>query len=400
MVLMKAKWQKFIKILHFLSKNDYREIIIGDLTRKRYSQYSDESHLAKAMTWLCRAHDATYDHGVAAAYEPLARGWLPSYPETTGYIIPTFVKYASVYEQDSFKERALRLGDWEIDIQLPFGAVRGGVGSNSYPIVFNTGQVLLGWISLFRLSGETRFFDAAEKAATWLIKMQDDDGKWTKYTFNETAHAYHTRVAWPLLEFSEITGDDKYKIAAFKFIDWLFENIAANYWISHMGFQKNDQPTTHTIAYTLRGLFECSRFYSEAKKEKLNTLIDNVLVSISKWIRIDQSAQPYVSEMLPGVLDKDWNPVVGYSCITGNVQLAIVYLKRWQENQNFTFKRCGETLIEQAKSTQLLTSPNPDISGAIPGSYPSWGAYETLSFPNWATKFFADALMLKLELNL
>jgi hypothetical protein len=51
--------------------------------------------------------------------------------------------------------------------------------------------------------------------------------------------------------------------------------------------------------------------------------------------------------------------------------------------------------IEQVKSTQSLTSRNGGIRGAIAGSYPVWGGYIHYGYPNWATKFFADALMLK-----
>ena len=35
------------------------------------------------------------------------------------------------------------------------------------------------------------------------------------------------------------------------------------------------------------------------------------------------------------------------------------------------------------------------IKGAISGSYPIWGEYQRLAFPNWATKFFVDALLLE-----
>jgi hypothetical protein len=36
-----------------------------------------------------------------------------------------------------------------------------------------------------------------------------------------------------------------------------------------------------------------------------------------------------------------------------------------------------------------------DTLGALPGSYPVWGRYEPFGFPNWATKFFADSLLLE-----
>jgi hypothetical protein len=34
------------------------------------------------------------------------------------------------------------------------------------------------------------------------------------------------------------------------------------------------------------------------------------------------------------------------------------------------------------------------VRGAIPGSAPIWGAYSRFEFPNWAAKFFADALIM------
>ena len=44
----------------------------------------------------------------------------------------------------------------------------GGIGLNDYPIVFNTGQVILGWTALYRATGEERFLQAASRAADWL----------------------------------------------------------------------------------------------------------------------------------------------------------------------------------------------------------------------------------------
>jgi hypothetical protein len=38
-----------------------------------------------------------------------------------------------------------------------------------------------------------------------------------------------------------------------------------------------------------------------------------------------------------------------------------------------------------------------DRRGALPGSFPIWGRYAPLQYPNWATKFLADSLMLREE---
>ena len=40
-----------------------------------------------------------------------------------------------------------------------------------------------------------------------------------------------------------------------------------------------------------------------------------------------------------------------------------------------------------------VDTEDDDVRGAIAGSYPIWGRYAPLTFPNWATKFFIDALI-------
>ena len=46
---------------------------------------------------------------------------------------------------------------------------------------------------------------------------------------------------------------------------------------------------------------------------------------------------------------------------------------------------------------QNLYSNNLGIRGGISGSHPIWGEYMKYSYPNYAVKFFADAIMLQEE---
>jgi hypothetical protein len=46
-------------------------------------------------------------------------------------------------------------------------------------------------------------------------------------------------------------------------------------------------------------------------------------------------------------------------------------------------------------STQDISTPDPNVRGGIKGSNPVWGRYASMSFPNWATKFFVDAMWLR-----
>ena len=48
---------------------------------------------------------------------------------------------------------------------------------------------------------------------------------------------------------------------------------------------------------------------------------------------------------------------------------------------------------------QDVAAPNPALRGAVKGSQPIWGRYAPLSYPNWATKFFIDAMLLWNEIE-
>jgi hypothetical protein len=55
------------------------------------------------------------------------------------------------------------------------------------------------------------------------------------------------------------------------------------------------------------------------------------------------------------------------------------------------------TLCEALKGTQAIKTTIASIRGAIPGAFPLWNGYAMNAYPNWACKFFADALMMKMH---
>lgn len=234
-------------------------VILRHVLGLKCKSYTNEQHLKAAINWLCTAQDKSGCDGCSASYG-FDSGWSPPYPETTGYIISTFLQYAEVVNDDQYIERAKRMGDWEISIQLTSGAVRGGVGINDYPIVFNTGMVILGWIDLYRRTGYDRYLLASIKAADWLVSIMDNDGRWINYSYNGIPHAYHSRVSWALLEVYKYTKNSKYLDFAIRNVKWVLSRAQKSGWIEDMGFTKSEMPFTHTIAYTLRGLLECSFF--------------------------------------------------------------------------------------------------------------------------------------------
>jgi len=226
-----------------------------------------ERNLQAAYKWLCLAQDATPDGGVAGWFS-LLKGWSASYPEVTGYIIPTFLAYASAMAAPEAKQRALRMALWEIDVQLPEGGVRSGVmTTKAAPAVFNTGQVLFGWTSAYQATRDERFAAATQRAATWLVQQQDSDGAWRKnlsLLTTSKVQTYNVRAAWGLALAGHVFDEKKWIDAATKNCDWALGRQKPNGWFENNSFYENEIPLLHTIAYTVEGLLG---FRGQARRE-------------------------------------------------------------------------------------------------------------------------------------
>src|SRR5688500_4910293 len=76
---------------------------------------------AAAVQWLLYAQKATPDDGVPVGFFPCGKwaGWMPSYPETTGYIITSLLAYADAVGDASVKDAAIRMARWEVATQMP-----------------------------------------------------------------------------------------------------------------------------------------------------------------------------------------------------------------------------------------------------------------------------------------
>ncbi|HDY88000.1 MAG TPA: hypothetical protein ENH82_07805, partial [bacterium] len=189
-------------------------------------------HLKAAMDWLCFAHDVNNDGGVAFQYS-FSKGWGASYPETTGYIIPTFFDYHKYSGQPEYKDRAIRMAKWLLSLQWPSGAFPGLMidHPDPKPSIFNTGQIMFGLMRTYKETGEDVYLDSVVKSANWLVTMQDQkDGAWRQFACNDCPHTYYTRVAWALLELYQLTSEQSYKQSAIKNLDWAMNNQTETGW--------------------------------------------------------------------------------------------------------------------------------------------------------------------------
>jgi uncharacterized protein YyaL (SSP411 family) len=338
------------------------------------------------IRWLHRTHDSTGRRGCSKGYS-LIKGWLPPYPETTGYIIGTLVSDTRRTGNRESLERAVEMADWEVEVQQADGGVMEGVftGEHKPSTIFNTGMVMHGWLDLHEWSPRTEYLDAATRAGEYLRRNQDADGAWRgAVEHHGLPHTYCSRVSWALIRLGKATGDESYLDLASRQLDWVLQMQQENGWFASCNFKPGTDPNTHGIAYTLRGLLESAVLtgqdrYMEAVKHTSGPLIDCLETQGGR---------------MPATFDSSWRPTARYDCLTGIAQLGGVWLRLYEVTGGDKYRDVGLRAVELAAGHQERSSW-PPVDGALPGSYPVYGRYAPLQFPNWATKFLVDSLLIR-----
>ena len=372
------------------------------LIPKSYYQYKhfknlppvDHSHkfnaLLSAVTWLITAQKATVDNGFGSYH--LVHGWSSSYPETTGYIIPTLLEYARKHNQPEAADAAVKAADFLVDIQKISGGWQGGrVNENRPEIVFNTGQVTRGMLAAFQYTGDKKYLVSAIKAGEWLALVQHPEGFWKTHALMEQARVYDTFVDVPLLQLYETTGEIRFRDAAVRNLEWVVNaKMRPNGWFEDCDntIRRNDKPILHTIAYTLDGLVDSSTILKEPRY--LEAAINGSSKLLDLFLR---------QGILNGRYDSEWIGREYFIC-TGGAQMAIVWMKLYREGHGEPYLEAARKMNRLLIFIQARNARERDVTrGAIPGSFPLWGRYEPFAYPNWAAKFFCDALLLEEELN-
>ncbi len=366
---------------------NFTRVIWRDIFKINTKVQSNHYHIKKGISWLLYAQEITPDRGISQGYH-LLKGWLPSYPETSGYIIPTLLDFHHFIETNNkILNICEEIADWECSLQLKNGAFQAKMIDNRFiSYIFDTGQILLGLIKAYKEFNDRKYIQSAERAGNFLVKNQNSDGNWITYTFQNVSNTYNVRNAWILLELFEITKNETYKKAAIRNIDWTLTQMKSNYWFEKVNNFGN--PLTHFLAYTLRGLLESGIILKDGN------LIDVCLRSSRKALNYFKRSNSF-----PATFNETWKSRDKYSCLTGNAQFSIIWLKMSKELDKEEFFLYAKKMNQLLKQTQILKSSCSDIDGAIKGSNPIWGKYARFMFPNWATKFFCDALILEERLK-
>ena len=349
-------------------------------------------HLQAALEWLCRAQDVTGSPGFARGYSMVRHpqfgtlGWQAAYPETTGYIIPTLFLAARHLGWSGLAVRAIRAAHWEIEVQLPNGAVQGGViGEPPTPAIFNTGQVLLGWLAAYHETTGDEFAAAARRAADFLVGSIDDDGVWRRGNSmfaDRRATNYNARTAWALAEAGALFGEPRYRATASLVLHRVVRQQHENGWLPACCLTDPANPLLHTVAYAIRGLLEGGRVLGDASLIAAASLAARHIAE-----RVDARGT------LPGRLSSTWEPAAKWRCLTGEAQMSNVWMRLAAITGEASWSEQVPRVLRSLKATQSRSAGDPGIRGGIKGSWPVTGWYGRFEVLNWATKFFADALM-------
>jgi hypothetical protein len=369
-----------------------RPLVVRSPGVRHEAETAHEPHLVAALDWLTRAQDVNPTGGISRGFSHVRnryfrlRGWEPDYPETTGYIIPTLLAAARRFEREDLVSRALLAATWECGLQLPSGAVQGGVvGEPLSPSAFNTGQVILGWLAAFNESREARYADAATAAAYFLMDNLDADGIWRRAhsRFAMPGDAlYNARTAWALAECSRTLGLRGARDSAWRALRAVSRRQHASGWLPDCCLTDPREPLLHTIAYAIRGLVEGGRI-----------LEDQRLVAAGASAASALAEQVQFDGWLSGRYAAGWRAAAPWACLTGQAQMATNWIRLYEITHEKKWLEPAGRVIGYLKRTQDRFASEPGIAGGIAGSDPvegDYGAYETLS---WATKFFVDALL-------
>lgn len=350
-----------------------------------------ETVIEQATRWLGRAQDnSTFQDGGVARHYSVVTGWAPSYPETTGYIIPTMLRLALHLDDPVQRERAQRMLEWLTSIQFDDGGFQGGLVNDEprVPVTFNTGQILIG------LAAGVRAFDkyhsAMHGAASFLRDSLDADGAWRRHPSPFAVSgdkAYETHVSWGLFEAESVAPGHGYRDAGLRQVDWALTSQHPNGWVENCCLQLPMAPLTHTLGYFLRGVVEAHRASGE------DQYLDAAIRS-ADGLRTAQHADGF----LPGRLNPDWSAAANWACLTGISQIAESWLYLYKQTGKTDYRDSAISGNRFVRRTVSIDGP-PEIRGGVKGSFPIDGGYGRFQHLNWAAKFTIDANLAELDLT-
>jgi glycosyltransferase involved in cell wall biosynthesis/ubiquinone/menaquinone biosynthesis C-methylase UbiE len=294
--------------------------------------------LQRAIRWIHQNH--LDGHAV-----PITHRKRQPYPEVTGYFIPTLLSIGEVALAENFAR-------WLVTVQNADGSFAGEVQNQSF--VFDTGQVIRGWVSIIDRMPELR--EPLQRACDWIVRGADpktgrlmtpaSGNDWSLGDRGELSEGVHLYVLKPLRDAAAILGQPEISNAADRALIYYLENVDLT------DFARSNM-LTHFYGYIQEALFELG-YVEEARQG---------MASVAAYQQSNGAVTAY--------FDVPW------VCSTGLAQLAIVWYL------------LGD--LHRANSAIGFLAQLQNSSGGFFGSYGVGATYFVADEIPWAIKYAIDA---------
>ena len=127
-----------------------------------YSIDNTEYCLNEGIKWFLYNQKNQPDNGISSQihfslWKIILGG---SYPEVTGYIIPTLFDYSSTFDDNNVFKSAIIASEFLLEFQNDDGSFpEGNVGSLGPPSVFNTGMIIHGLVRAYKETNNDKYLN-------------------------------------------------------------------------------------------------------------------------------------------------------------------------------------------------------------------------------------------------
>ncbi len=345
-----------------------------------------EHALDKNLNWIKLSFQVNNNLG-SSAHQTISGKWSISYPETTGYLVPTLLS-ASLYKDD---EELSQLAHRQLIYFKSINSIDGGFYSNNQKnkkLFFDNSQIQFGLIALYKLNND-QIKNTLIDNYNWLLEQIEPDKPIINNSYKtDYIPSYFSRSCWALLETEQVLNID-HSHKTYSLLDLVKNKKNKNHSFKSWSFDGRDRAFSHSIIYAFRGLLESAIILKD------QTLIDQTLDSVKY---INQEIVPKFKNQLWGSYDQKWKPDTSYICSVGNAQFCLLLLLSYKITDDPSYLKNIVALARPLISSQnnILNSQK----GALPSSIPIWGKYQRFNYTNWTQKFYTDLLLSLLSFQI
>ncbi|MGP8217520.1 MAG: hypothetical protein ACLQQ4_18270 [Bacteroidia bacterium] len=358
---------------------------------------SFEKSLESTFQWIDASFKATGDGGSSAYYQ-FGKGWATSYPETTGYLIPTLYDY-SAYTKDAYwSGLAKKTADWLLSIQSVEGGWQGlQIGVPCELRIFNTGMILDGMMAAYRNEKNEAYLISACKGVEWIVSKVGENGLFISNNPVKTGWSADLLVlsyVSMVLQYMPEKEQQHYKPILLRSIDAHIKLQHENGCMGSSNFADSFPGTSllHITGYALDGLLVLFEIFNDKKYYNAAIRIAENLLKLHKAIG-----------QIPAYLNSDWSVYYDLGgkkaslCLTGLSQVAICFHKISRISDNPEYAGAADKIIKIVAALGNHQSKYSGLNYGIPGSFPISGSYQKFKILNWAAKFHAESILTSMN---